>query len=129
MNLPRVTLLLLGLACAVDDGGPNPNPTAASVAVNGGNTQSGAPAQALATPLSVIVRDASNNPLAGVTVTWAATSGGGSVSPATSTTSAAGVASSRRATRTAILATACRSIGRWARSRPRQARRSTSLRT
>ncbi len=96
MTLPRVIWLLLGLACASDDGGPDPNPTAASVAVNGGNTQSGAPAQALAAPLSVIVRDASNSPLAGVTVTWAAASGGGSVNPAASTTSAAGVASTTR---------------------------------
>lgn len=96
MDLSRLTWLVLGLACASDDGGPNPNPTPASVAVNGGNTQSGAPAQALATPLSVIVRDASNNPLAGVTVTWAAASGGGSVSPAASTTSAAGTASTTR---------------------------------
>lgn len=106
MNLSRViliracagpALMVVAVACASDDGGgPNPNPTAASVAVSGGDAQIGAPGQALATPLSVIVRDASSNPVVGVTVTWAAASGGGSVSPATSATSAAGVASTSR---------------------------------
>ena len=42
--------------------------------------------------LAVRVVNASGTPLAGVAVTWAVTSGGGSVSPAVSTTNSAGIA-------------------------------------
>lgn len=104
MNLLRTSLLRASigaglvagwLACSSDDGG-GPTPTAASVAVNAGNLQVGTAGQALATQLSVIVRDASNNPLAGVNVTWAAASGGGSVNPTTSATNASGIATTSR---------------------------------
>lgn len=46
----------------------------------------------LADSLAVVVRDRFLNPVPGVVVTWSAATGGGSVSPATSTTNAAGVA-------------------------------------
>lgn len=41
---------------------------------------------------SVVVRDASNNPISGVTVTFSVTAGGGSLTGATQTTNASGVA-------------------------------------
>src|SRR5207302_1413052 len=44
----------------------------------------------------VLVSDANGNPVAGMTVTWAAASGGGSVDPATSTTDANGHAQTFR---------------------------------
>ncbi|MDQ6886398.1 MAG: CHRD domain-containing protein [Gemmatimonadota bacterium] len=42
--------------------------------------------------LAVKVADSGGNPLSGITVTWAVTSGGGAVAPTTTTTNAAGIA-------------------------------------
>ncbi|GLC26316.1 hypothetical protein rosag_28290 [Roseisolibacter agri] len=64
----------------------------ASVAVSAGNTQTGAVNSALATRPAVVVRDAANNPVAGVTVNFTVTSGGGSVPAGTIITDASGVA-------------------------------------
>jgi plastocyanin len=64
--------------------------------VNAGDNQAGPAGQALPAPLSVIARDASTNPMAGVTVNWAVGAGGGSVAPTSSTTDAAGVAMTTR---------------------------------
>ncbi len=67
--------------------------TATQIALNGGNGQSATVGTAVATPPSVIVRDASNNPVAGVAVTFAVASGGGTVAPTTSVaTNASGIA-------------------------------------
>ncbi|HUQ48376.1 MAG TPA: hypothetical protein VM053_09060 [Gemmatimonadaceae bacterium] len=65
---------------------------AASLAKNTGDNQTGAAATAVAIPPSVIVRDANNNPVAGVSVTFAVASGGGSVTGANAVTNSAGVA-------------------------------------
>ncbi|PYO69270.1 MAG: hypothetical protein DMD69_03370, partial [Gemmatimonadetes bacterium] len=54
---------------------------AAAIAVDAGNDQSAPAGSAVATPPSVIVRDASGNPVAGISVTFAVASGGGSVNP------------------------------------------------
>jgi adhesin/invasin len=60
--------------------------------LNGGNNQS-APAQSqLGTPLSVKAVDANGNAVAGVTVAWAVTAGGGSLSASSTTTRADGIA-------------------------------------
>ncbi len=64
----------------------------ASVAVQAGNNQTGAAGTSVSTPPAVVVRDAGNNPLAGVQVTFAIGSGGGSVTGATPTTNASGIA-------------------------------------
>lgn len=105
MNLLRASLLRAcvgaGLvvawsACSSDGGGGPPVPTASALTVDAGNNQVGTAGQALGTALSVIARDASSNPVAGVTVTWAAATGGGSVSPTTSSTNASGIASTTR---------------------------------
>ena len=58
-----------------------------------GDGQSGVVGTAVATAPSVIVLDASNAPMAGVTVAFVVTSGGGSLAAATATTAASGVAS------------------------------------
>ncbi len=66
------------------------------MAANVGDNQIGVAGQALATSLSVIVRDASNNPASGVTITWTAATGGGSVNPTSSATGTDGIASTVR---------------------------------
>src|SRR5207249_8488951 len=66
---------------------------ASSIAVNAGNNQSATAGTTVATPPSVIVHDANGNPVAGVSVTFAVASGGGTVSPTTPvTTGANGIA-------------------------------------
>lgn len=55
-------------------------------------TMTGMPGTAAADSAAAVVKDAHGNPVSGVAVTWAVTAGGGSVSPATSTTNAQGIA-------------------------------------
>ncbi|HKW40094.1 MAG TPA: Ig-like domain-containing protein [Gemmatimonadales bacterium] len=71
------------------------NGAAAAVALNGGNAQTDTIGASLATPYSVKVTDANNNPVGGITVTWAVTSGGGSITPS-SVTSPTGIATATR---------------------------------
>ncbi|HMU61450.1 MAG TPA: Ig-like domain-containing protein, partial [Gemmatimonadales bacterium] len=63
------------------------------LAISAGNNQSALAGSALAAPLVVSVEDQYGNANPGVTVNWAAATGGGSVSAPTSVTSAAGLAS------------------------------------
>lgn len=65
---------------------------AASMAVNGGNAQSAAVGTAVATPPSVLVLDDFGNPVAGTTVTFTVTTGGGSLTGATAVSGADGIA-------------------------------------
>jgi hypothetical protein len=67
-------------------------PPLGSVVVAAGNGQSGLAGYALNVAPAVLVRDIANAPLAGVSVTFAVASGGGSVTGATTTTDANGVA-------------------------------------
>src|SRR5256884_7373695 len=69
---------------------------AATMAKSSGDNLTGQVATRLQTPHIVLVSDANSNPVAGVTVTWAAASGGGSVDPATSTTDVNGHAQTFR---------------------------------
>ncbi|MEQ1855553.1 MAG: hypothetical protein ABL963_03730, partial [Longimicrobiales bacterium] len=62
---------------------------AASISIVTGNNQSATVGTAVATAPQVIVRDASNNPVANVSVTFAVTGGGGAVVPVTSVLTAA----------------------------------------
>lgn len=80
------TLAPLTITANVTAGAP------ATVAVSAGNNQTGAVNSALATRPAVVVRDAANNPVAGVTVNFAVTTGGGSVPAGTIVTDASGVA-------------------------------------
>jgi len=89
MSAALVFAVALG-ACSSDNGGGPNTLTVAKSATNSGDAQTGTAGQALADPLRVAVTDggvAQN----GVTVTWATTNGG-SLSPATSTTDANGLA-------------------------------------
>jgi FtsH-binding integral membrane protein len=65
---------------------------AKTIAVSSGNNQTGVAGTQLSTALSVHVTDGSSNPVAGITVNWAAASGGGSVGGATSVTDGSGIA-------------------------------------
>lgn len=68
-------------------------PAATAVVAVSGNRQEGLVGTALAQPLVVQVSDQYGNPVANATVTFAVTAGGGSVAPATATTTANGQAS------------------------------------
>jgi len=88
-----VASLLLGCG----GGGGNPTgPQPSVVAKSAGDNQVGAAGSALASPLEVTVKDASGNPLSGISVSFAAATGGGSVSPTSATTGADGKASTNR---------------------------------
>ncbi len=66
---------------------------ATQIGANSALTQSATVNTAVTTPPSVVVRDANNNPVAGVPVTFAVTAGGGSILPiAAILTNASGVA-------------------------------------
>jgi hypothetical protein len=66
--------------------------SATTMAVNAGNSQSAISGTAVATSPSVIVKDASNNPVSGITITFAVASGGGSATGLSTTTNSSGIA-------------------------------------
>ncbi|NCY03794.1 MAG: hypothetical protein EBX36_13030, partial [Planctomycetia bacterium] len=65
----------------------------ASIDLSSGDTQSAIVGSPLASPLSVLVTDANHNPVPGARVTWTVSSGNGSLSSASSSTQANGMAS------------------------------------
>ena len=79
-----------GLSCGGDDTLEPPTPT--TLEKLSGDEQTGPVSEALPDPLVVRVLDQTGRPIAGVSVTWVA-QGGGSVSPETVPTDAAGLAS------------------------------------
>ena len=66
--------------------------TAEGVSIVGGDDQTGPVATELPADLVVQVRDAANNPVPDVAVTWVVGTGGGSITPSTSTTDQSGQA-------------------------------------
>jgi len=84
-----ILVLCAAAACGSDTTEPDTDPVVASA---GGNGQSGNVGEALGAPVVVRVTR-SGTPEAGATVGWTVTGGGGSVSPATSTTDGSGNAS------------------------------------
>jgi hypothetical protein len=85
------------LALSVLRCGSNVEPTTATaIASAGGNGQTGTVGLALPSPLVVAVTDANNNPVPGVSVTWQAAQGGGSVSSETTESGSDGRASVTR---------------------------------
>src|SRR5204863_198856 len=66
--------------------------TAATIAANSATSQSAAAGTAVSTPPSVIVKDANGNPVAQVAVTFAVAPGNGTITGASQTTNASGVA-------------------------------------
>lgn len=85
-------LLLAGATITCSSNDPNPQPEPAALAMAGGDSQSAPAGQALATPIGVRVTDQNGDPVADVTVTWAAADGG-SVSASSTTTNDDGRAS------------------------------------
>ncbi len=65
---------------------------ATAITLNAGNNQSATVNTNVATAPSVKVTDANNNPVAGVSVTFAVATGGGAITGATTTTNALGIA-------------------------------------
>jgi plastocyanin len=86
-------VFLMG-ACG-GNGGGGTGPTPSTIAVNAGDNQVGAAGTALPESLAVIVRDQAGGAIGGVLVTFTVSAGGGSVSPASSMTSASGIAKTR----------------------------------
>lgn len=82
------------VACGGDGNGPGPTP--AQLVKSGGDLQVGSAGQALGTPLEVTVLDAAAAPVANVPVTWAASTGGGSVAPTSAMTGPDGKATTTR---------------------------------
>lgn len=94
----RLCLVLLGVVVTVSCGGGGDGgtgPTANSIAVSTGNSQVGPASAALPESLAVVVKDENGAALPGVTVAFAVTAGGGSVSPTTRQTDASGIAKTR----------------------------------
>lgn len=67
-------------------------PGTTTLAIQAGNNQSVPAGGVAATALTVRLADNTGAPMPGVTVTWAVTSGGGTVSPATTVTDVNGIA-------------------------------------
>jgi plastocyanin len=90
-----LTLATTTIALACGGGGstpPGPTPTQiAKTSTNNGDNQIGPAGQALPVVLAVLVQDATNTAVPGVTVTWVAGAGSGSV-PAQTSTDANGIA-------------------------------------
>jgi len=83
-------LLISSAACTSSDPLRPPQP-ATQIAATGGDGQMGQVSAELADPLTVLATDAAGNTVADVTVSWSVVSGGGSVTP-TSTTNSSGIA-------------------------------------
>jgi alpha-tubulin suppressor-like RCC1 family protein len=84
-----------GVSCNDSTGPGSGGGAPASVSPLAGHDQTGAAGAALPDSLVVVVRDAGGNARGGVFVRWEVTEGGGSVSPANTTTDAAGTARTR----------------------------------
>lgn len=88
-----VGLVSLALAaCGGGGGGHKAPPTPASVSIVSGNNQAAAAGSALPTLLGVSVKDSSGRAVAAASVSWTVVAGGGSVTPASSTTDSGGLA-------------------------------------
>jgi hypothetical protein len=89
-----LSLVTLALAACKDSTEPSLGlPAKLIIQAGGGAPQTGVIGQAVLTAPTVLVTDASNRPVPGVAVTFAITSGGGSLSSTTQTTSSTGVGS------------------------------------
>jgi hypothetical protein len=87
-------LLFTFSACGGDGGLQDPG-TPTTITLLGGSGQSAAPGTEVPQPLLVKVTDANGREVPGVSVAWSVLSGGGTVSPATSSTDQSGVAATR----------------------------------
>ena len=92
MRAATALLLTLGALACSDSTEPPPALTPTTLMAFDGNSQQALAATALPQPLRVRVTDADARPVAGVSVTWSVTAGGGTVSPTSSATDSNGVA-------------------------------------
>jgi hypothetical protein len=92
----RVVIVVLAslasVACGGGGGGHETPVTTASITIVSGNHQTGVTSAALTTALGVSVKDGSGRAVQGASVSWTVVVGGGSVTPVTSTTDSAGLA-------------------------------------
>ena len=96
MRFPCLATVAVVALCACGGNGGGGGPQASSIALNAGDNQVAAAGAALPESLAVIVKDNAGAALPGALVTWSVTAGGGSVSPTTRTSDAAGIAKTRR---------------------------------
>jgi hypothetical protein len=87
----RLSLPLALAACGGGSTNPPDTPEPPSLVSSTGNDQTGQVSTALAQPITVLVRNASGNPLQGVAISWA-TASGGSMAAATTQSGANGIA-------------------------------------
>jgi hypothetical protein len=91
--LALAALAVIGTSACSDNNNATTVLTATTIQANSAtNSQTGVVGTALAQPVGVIVADQNGAPLAGATVNWAVTAGGGTVASATSVTDATGTA-------------------------------------
>ena len=90
-SLPPVGLLVLQLSCGGDASGPGTS-QATSIAPNSSTVTTAAPGTQVTELPSVLVTDGSGRPMTGVAVTFAVTTGGGSVTGGSATTGSDGIA-------------------------------------
>lgn len=88
---------LMVLACGGEPSNPTPPPpppssVPASIAISAGDQQQAAPGQSVSIAPAVVVRDAEQRPVSGAVVSFAVTSGGGTVQDASPVTDASGIA-------------------------------------
>jgi len=83
-------LVVLQASCGGDSSGPGPS--AAAIAANSSTQITAAPGTEVGEPPSVLVTDASGNPMSGVTVDFAVTAGGGSLTGSHVVSNSSGVA-------------------------------------
>ncbi len=96
-QFPRILVIgvasLVMAACGGGGGGGHKQPPVpTSITIVSGNSQTGVAGSALPSALGVSVKDSSGRAVLGASVSWAVVAGGGSVTPATSTTDSAGLA-------------------------------------
>ena len=96
MRFPGLATLAVVALCACGGDGGGGGPQAGSITLSTGDNQVAAAGAALPESLAVIVKDNAGVVLPGALVTWSVTAGGGSVSPTTRTSDAAGIAKTRR---------------------------------
>lgn len=90
-SLPSVGLLALQLSCGGGDSS-GPGPVAANISANSSVGFTAPPGTQVTELPSVILSDAKGSPVAGAVVTFTVTSGGGTVTGATATSNASGIA-------------------------------------
>jgi len=91
-SLPPVGLLALQLSCGGGDSSGPPPAVASNITANSSAGFTAPPGTQVTNPPSVLLSDSRGAPVAGAVVTFTVTSGGGTVTGATATSNASGVA-------------------------------------